>query len=355
MKLLYIGENIEEYFYSSGAQVVNYRNFSLLFKIFNGNVDVIVPINVRRGLIYKWGGGKTFLKTLEIKLKENHYDYLFLSQSLLGNVAKYVKDRFPEVKQICFFHNIEIQYAKEYVRTSGVLHYPFYLSAKIAESKTVKNSDYYIVLNERDATCMKNLYGVSPHLILPTSFEDKFQPDRIKREFPSSPDEITYLFVGAAFFANIEGISWFIKKVLPFVPGTLLVVGRGMDKQSCLKHDRVKLVGFVEDLSSYYYNATFVVAPILSGGGMKTKTAEALMYGKSILGTTEAFEGYIPCQEALLKCNTASEYINCIDYLVQHKRLNPFNESARKLFEEHYSLEASYNSMKQFFYRIMKK
>jgi len=35
-----------------------------------------------------------------------------------------------------------------------------------------------------------------------------------------------------------------------------------------------------------------VILPIISGSGMKTKTAEALMYGKSIIGIKEAFEGY---------------------------------------------------------------
>lgn len=35
-----------------------------------------------------------------------------------------------------------------------------------------------------------------------------------------------------------------------------------------------------------------MVMPIFSGSGMKVKTAEALMYGKFLIGTKEAFEGY---------------------------------------------------------------
>lgn len=45
-------------------------------------------------------------------------------------------------------------------------------------------------------------------------------------------------------------------------------------------------------MAEYIYNADFLIAPIFEGSGMKLKTAEALMYGKTVFGTTEAFEGY---------------------------------------------------------------
>ena len=40
------------------------------------------------------------------------------------------------------------------------------------------------------------------------------------------------------------------------------------------------VVGEVESLAQWYHDAYFVVAPIFDGSGMKTKVAEALMYGK---------------------------------------------------------------------------
>ena len=38
--------------------------------------------------------------------------------------------------------------------------------------------------------------------------------------------------------------------------------------------------------------AALVIAPIFDGSGMKTKVAEALMHGKHVVGTPEAFSGY---------------------------------------------------------------
>lgn len=43
---------------------------------------------------------------------------------------------------------------------------------------------------------------------------------------------------------------------------------------------------------------------------MKTKTAEALMYGKTIIGTKEAFEGYVLDEKAMKLCSNAQEFID---------------------------------------------
>ena len=57
------------------------------------------------------------------------------------------------------------------------------------------------------------------------------------------------------------------------------------------KYPRLKVMGMVDDLSPFYQNASCVVSPIFLGSGLKTKTIEALMFGKTFLGTDEAFQG----------------------------------------------------------------
>ena len=59
-----------------------------------------------------------------------------------------------------------------------------------------------------------------------------------------------------------------------------------------LTRNNVTVVGSVENLDEWYNKADLVVGPIFKGEGMKTKTCEALMYGKRYLGTDEALEGY---------------------------------------------------------------
>lgn len=56
-----------------------------------------------------------------------------------------------------------------------------------------------------------------------------------------------------------------------------------------------------------------MISPIWAGGGMKTKTAEALMYGKTIIGTTETFEGYEMDPRCMILCRSAADFIAAID------------------------------------------
>ncbi len=42
----------------------------------------------------------------------------------------------------------------------------------------------------------------------------------------------------------------------------------------------------------YYYKHAAVILPIKYGAGMKVKTAEAMMYGRTIFASDEALEGY---------------------------------------------------------------
>lgn len=88
-----------------------------------------------------------------------------------------------------------------------------------------------------------------------------------------------------------------------------MIIGKGFRTlKNDLECDNVKVIGTVEDVSEYFYRADFVIAPIFEGSGMKLKTAEALMYGKTIFGTTEAFSGYaLDFDRVGGLCNTARE------------------------------------------------
>ncbi|WP_166667400.1 glycosyltransferase family 4 protein [Hypnocyclicus thermotrophus] len=147
------------------------------------------------------------------------------------------------------------------------------------------------------------------------------------------------LFVGSYFFANIEGITWFVKNVMPEIEGKLYIVGKGMEKlREELSRENVEVVGGVEDLAEYYYNANFIVAPIFSGSGMKVKTAEALMYGKTIFGTKEAFEGYeLEFGKIGEECNSRDEFIEKINQYINDKKIEKFNKFSRNNYLEKYS------------------
>ena len=77
----------------------------------------------------------------------------------------------------------------------------------------------------------------------------------------------------------------------------------------------IEIYSNVPDLNPFFDDADFVVLPILSGSGMKVKTAESLMNGKFIIGTDEAFRGYDITEKVGVICNSAQEFIVAINNL----------------------------------------
>lgn len=108
----------------------------------------------------------------------------------------------------------------------------------------------------------------------------------------------------------------------------------------------VHFLGRVDDLAPYYLQATAVVAPILSGSGLKTKTVEALRYGKYVIGSAEAFEG-IPILNypgAGCECHNTSDYISLINSLEVAKT----NEASLRLFDEQFSTTTQLKRFSEF-------
>ena len=54
----------------------------------------------------------------------------------------------------------------------------------------------------------------------------------------------------------------------------------------------VMLLGYVDDLTTFYAETDVIVAPMLMGSGLKMKVAEALSYGVPVVGTAIGFEGF---------------------------------------------------------------
>jgi glycosyltransferase involved in cell wall biosynthesis len=74
---------------------------------------------------------------------------------------------------------------------------------------------------------------------------------------------------------------------------------------------------------------------------MKTKIAEALMYGKKIVGTPEAFSGYEEIADrAGWVCESADDFVDAIRRATDSV-IEPFAPDLRALYEERHSYPAA--------------
>lgn len=356
MKLLFISnKNFVTRIDSGGAQCSK-RNYELCIKAFGKeNVYLLVITdedNVQNGIdilgvkgkaieiassnIKKYGNmfflRDCYSKNDKVEIKK-YFEYVnpeivFFDGSSFGYLSKMIN---PKAKIYAFYHNIEKRYAQSRIMRTNLLCIIKFFSFWKNEKYLTQRANHRICLNKRDSDLLYKIYKKKADYILPISFENIY----VQSNFAKMVDENMLLFVGSYFMPNVRGIIWFCKKVMPYIKNKrLVIVGKNMERlRNKLECKNVEVVGTVNNLQSYYEKAAAMVMPIFVGDGMKVKTAEALMYGKTIFGTREAFEGYdIENVEGLYCCNSAKEFIKEINTTTELG----YNQNIHKLFQSKY-------------------
>ncbi|MBI1867937.1 MAG: glycosyltransferase family 4 protein [Methylocystis sp.] len=279
----------------------------------------------------------------EIERKE--ISCVFLDGSNLGEIAAQLKRRARDVSIVSFFHNVESRFFLGSFKASRTLHaLAVLLASYLAERKAVQHSDVLIALTERDSRLLRRVYGRGATYISPMALEDRrLSANDAASGNVESRDKRYLLFVGGAFYANRLGIAWFVENVAPRIRIKTVVVGKGFETLKTRLETKadIEIVGAVQNLSEWYLNAHCVIAPIFDGSGMKTKVAEALMFGKKVIGAPEAFSGYENVTgQAGWTCATADEFVDAIDR-IERVELPAFDLQVRALFDRNYSYDAA--------------
>jgi glycosyltransferase involved in cell wall biosynthesis len=280
------------------------------------------------------------------KIGAKNIEKIFVDGSNFGGIIKVIKMRFPKVQVYTFFHNVEVSFFLGSLRQNKTIHaMAVTLANYLAERKSVKYSDKIICLSERDSRLLHKLYGRAATHLSPMALQDKL-PLRASQKYDQPVGQLQQkfaLFVGGVFYANRAGIMWFVNHVAPRIGIKICIVGKGFEKfRDELELDgKVEVIGAVDSLAEWYLKSHFVIAPIFDGSGMKTKVAEAFMFGKKVIGTPEAFSGYEGiADQAGRVCKTADDFVAAIesaDSIV----VASFDEELRSIYERNYSYSAA--------------
>lgn len=276
-------------------------------------------------------------QTVKKKLRESSYSHVFFDGSHFGTIVKTVKRK--GVKTLCFFHNCEYDYIEVRFGQGNSLKKSIYKHLIARQEKlAAQYADCNIVFTKRDAERICELYGVELPVIVPLTLPDIYRESSAQ----ARQGEKTCLLFGPVGQANEEAFGWFVTNVSPSLHCKTCVAGKGFEAyKDKWSSDKVEVHGYVEDVAVLYAEADCVAIPLLSGGGMKIKTAEALMFGKTIFGTDEAFVGYeLEPEKAGGCCNSAEEFIEAINRFADGEQPS-FNSYSRQIYEEKYSLRAS--------------
>lgn len=285
-------------------------------------------------------------------INKNNYDVIFFGSSETGKLIQEVKMRCNNIKTVTWYHDIVadvIERKKKNEFNWKML--PVWNAEKRAEGMDANLTDIPIVLHQRDADLLFKYWGRRTETFIPIALEDKFNSNLVNSSENGS-HTLQLLFVGAYNWSvNVEAVKWFCENVMTKLTGydvRFNIAGFKMEnlfKDGWVQnYSNVTVLGTVDDLASTYSQVDVVVGPILTGSGMKVKTAEALMHGKEVIGTEEALVGYEELKSQV--CHSAEDFVDRIKEYCKEKpeRFNPIN---RRAYEENYSVEGIQNRLKE--------
>ncbi|MCI8518357.1 MAG: glycosyltransferase family 4 protein [Hungatella sp.] len=275
---------------------------------------------------------------------KNGSDVVFVDNSIFGKLIKTMKKKNPRIPVVAYYHDVKASLAKTWRAAAPIYKKPVMQAMISNERLTAQYADANLVLGNREEKLFIDAYGKHPEAHLSVYMDINLTPAYFRRTIKNKK---RLLFFGGYYLPNVHGIHWFIKNVFHEISDTaeLIVAGYGMDQLEGQNYPAgVRIQGFVEELESVYRDADVIISPIFEGGGMKVKVAEAMAFGKVVVGSDESFEGYqekIPQEywdRYFYRANTAEEFTLQVKRALEfsEERLH-FNKEIRELYEDGFS------------------
>jgi polysaccharide biosynthesis protein PslH len=138
------------------------------------------------------------------------------------------------------------------------------------------------------------------------------------------------VFVGAMdYYANIEGVTWFVEQVFPLIRRIeprveFFIVGSNptSEVERLAKRKGVSVTGLVFDVRPFIRSATACVVPLRIARGVQNKVLEAMAAGKAVVATPEAVAGLqVKDGSELLLARTPEEFADATLSLIRQESL----------------------------------
>lgn len=175
--------------------------------------------------------------------------------------------------------------------------------------------------SDQDARWLRRIVPGVPVSTVPNGVDaEHFRPTGL----PVNPCEIVFSGI-MGFPPNIVAAQYFAREIFPKILASLpvcqwsIVGGSPTPQVQALAEPNVRVTGFVPDLRPHLEQATVIVSPLLSGGGIKNKILEAWAMGKAVVATPLGCAGVDVLDGTnLLLARSADEFAAKTVHLLTH-------------------------------------
>lgn len=289
------------------------------------------------------------LKNILAELIKKNYspDVIILEWAQMTILIDIVKNFFPKAKYVASEHDVyylglERKAERETNPFKKIYRYIKYHVTKKRECEALLKCDLILCHNYKDVKLLEDNGVSGAKSIVP--YYDRYKTEEYKA------DRENISFLGAmSREENYKSVIWFIKNVLPELKDydfKFYVLGSNPPKKlKQLEDNKIKITGFVDNMTPYLNNTKFAVLPLLLGAGIKVKVLEFAAAGIPVLTNNIGIEG-IPFEKNVdyLHSETKDEFITTIkDALNDKINLDVISINARKKVNINFNLEESLN------------
>jgi polysaccharide biosynthesis protein PslH len=167
--------------------------------------------------------------------------------------------------------------------------------ARAIERRAVRSFPVVTVVAEPDGVALRRLAPGARIEVVPNGVDAaRFHPQP-----EIAPIQGSVVFVGAMSFPpNVAAVRWFVDEVLPGLRSvrpdvTVTIVGRDPEPAvlALAADPAIIVTGAVDDVRPFLARAAVVIAPMVSGSGIKNKILEAMAMRRPVVATSLAAEG----------------------------------------------------------------
>lgn len=276
------------------------------------------------------------------KMRYNFYDVVLISRPhVFERLRKSVRENFPDA--VLVYDAEALFFAREELKFRLYHHTDEKEISGMAqkEMNLLEMADTVISVSTKEALLMRQNSSQ-------TNIHVWGHIQNVKHPPTGFSDRKDVLFLGS-FFAGIgspneDAILYFAKEIFPSVyeetVSTLHVVGsQPTDLVKELASDKIKIVGYVENLEDYFYRCRVNVVPTRFAAGIPLKLLQAMGHGiPSVVSSTIAEQLELQDGEQVLVASTPQEFAKKIISLYSQEILwNKLSQNSIHFVEANFS------------------